>query len=94
MRAVEYRLGRSRCVVLDTPGREHHEHAVAPRDGALNDLAVVGRARYERDASLEDIELLRAALAAHPDHLVAAIKRVLDHVLAELPRGPHDANLH
>ena len=38
--------------------------------------------------------LLHAWLPAYADHLVAPIERVLDHVLAELPGGSDDANLH
>ena len=46
------------------------------------------------DASFERVEFSYAALAAHADHLIAAIQRVLDHVLPELPRRPDDADFH
>jgi hypothetical protein len=41
----------------------------------------------------ERIELSDALLAAHADHFVAAIERVLDHVLPELAGGSDDADL-
>ena len=78
---------------MDAPRDEHDEHPVAPRDRALDDLAVVRRSRNDGDAPLERIELPHALLAAHADHLVAAIQRVLHHVLPELPGGPDDADL-
>ena len=77
----------------DTHRGKHDENAVATCDGALDDLAVVGRSRYDRDALLEDIELLHAAVAAHADDLVAAIQGVLHHVLPELSGSPDDADL-
>ena len=79
---------------MDAHRGQHDEHPVAPRYGALDDLAVVRRSGNDSDAPLEGIELFHAALAAHANHLVAAIERVLHHVLAELPGGPDDANLH
>ena len=56
--------------------------------------AVVRRSRNDGDAPLERVELPDALLAAHANHLVAPIQRVLHHVLPELPRGPDDANPH
>ena len=35
-----------------------------------------------------------ALLTAHADHLMAPVKRVLHHVLPELPGDSHDADLH
>ena len=43
---------------------------------------------------LNAVELVHALRAADTDHLVAAVKRVLDHVLPELPRCPDDADFH
>src|SRR6185295_16907510 len=78
---------------MDAHRGKHDENAVATGDGALDDLAVVGRSRYDRDALLEGIELLHAGLAAHADYLVAAIQGVLHHVLPELSGSPDDADL-
>ena len=41
---------------------------------------------------LNAVELPDALLAAHANHLVTAIQRLLDHVLPKLPRGPDDAH--
>jgi hypothetical protein len=79
---------------VDASRDQHDEHPVAPRDRALDDLAVVRRSRNHGDAPLERVELPHALLPAHADHLVAPIQRVLDHVLPELPRGPDDADPH
>src|SRR5581483_7931593 len=46
------------------------------------------------DAPLERVELSHALLAAHANHLVTAIQRLLDHVLPKLPRSPNDAHPH
>src|SRR5207302_38015 len=73
---------------------KHDEHPVAPGHGALDDLAVIRRSRNDSNAPLEGIELLHAARAAHADHRIAPIQRVLHHVDSELPRGPDDADLH
>ena len=93
-RVVEDRLGLSGRVLVDPPGYEYDEHAVTPRDRALDDLAVIRRPLHDGDASLEGIELLDATRAADADHLVPAIQRVLHHVLSKLPRGPDDTHLH
>jgi hypothetical protein len=93
-RVVEHRLCRTRRVPVDASRDEHDEHPVAPRHRALDDLAVVRRSRNDGDAPPERVELLHALLAAHADHLVATIKRVLHHVPPELPRGSDDADLH
>src|ERR1700704_5793333 len=85
---------RSRRVVVNAHRGKHDEHPVAPGYGALDDLAVIRRSRNDSNAPLEGIELLHAALAAHADHRIAPIQRVLHHVDSELPRGPDDANLH
>src|SRR5438477_5305528 len=94
IRIVKNRLCRSRCVMVDAHRGEHDEHPVAPGYGALDDLAVIRRSRNDSNAPLEGIELLHAALAAHADHRIAPIQRVLHHVDSELPRGPDDADLH
>jgi hypothetical protein len=67
---VEHRLRRSRRVMVDAPRHKYHEHAIAPRDRSLYDLAVIRCARHDRDPSLELGELAHAPLAAHADHLV------------------------
>src|SRR5207248_472108 len=85
---------RSRRVVVNAHRGKHDEHPVAPGYGALDDLAVIRRSRNDSNAPLEGIELLHAALAAHADHRIAPIQRVLHHVDSELPRGPDDADLH
>ena len=92
-RVIEHGLGRSGRVAVDAARDENGEHSVAPLHRALDYLAVVRRSRNDRDAILEPIELLHALLAAHAHHLVAAIERVLNHVLPELPRGSDDADL-
>ena len=79
---------------MNPAGHEHDEHPFAPRDRLLDHLTVVGRAGNDRDAPLERVELLHAALPADADHLVVTIQRLLDHVLPELPGGPDDANPH
>jgi hypothetical protein len=78
---------------VDAHRGKYDENAVATGDGALDDLAVVGRPRYDRDALLEGIELFHAGVAAHADDLVAAIQGVLHHVLPELSGSPYDADL-
>src|SRR5258708_25612706 len=93
-RIVKNRLCRSRCVMVDAHRGEHDEPPVAPGYGALDDLAVIRRSRNDSNAPLEGIKLLHTALAAHTDHRIAPIQRVLHHVDSELPRGPDDANLH
>src|SRR5712691_3744828 len=91
---VEHRLGRSGRVPVDASRDQHDKHPVAPRDRALNDLAVVRRSRYDSDPPLERVELPHAFFPTHANHLIAPIQRVLHHVLPELPRGPDDANPH
>src|SRR6185295_13713705 len=76
------------------PRGHHDENPAASRDSALDDLAVVGRSRDDSDAPLERVELPHALLAAHANHLVTAVQRLLDHVLPKLPRSPHDAHSH
>jgi len=78
---------------MDAARDEHREHPVTLRDRTLDDVTVVRRSWNDRDASLEPLKFLDALLAAHADHLVASIERVLHHVLPELPRGADDANL-
>ena len=73
---------------------EHDEHPVAARDRPLDDLAVVGRAGHDVDPALELGELADALLAAHGDHLVPPVQRVLDHVPPELPGRADDADPH
>src|SRR5882672_11656591 len=63
-------------------------HPVAPCDRALDNLAVVRCSGNDGDAPLERVELFHAALPARANHLVAAIQRVLHHVLPELPGRP------
>ena len=79
---------------MDAPRDEDDEHAVAAGDRPLDDLVVIGRAGHDADPILELGELPDALLAAHGDHLVAAIERVLDHVAPELPRRADDADPH
>src|SRR5437868_9568408 len=78
---------------MDAARDEHREYTVTLRDRTLDDVTVVRRSWNDRDASLEPLEFLDALVAAHADHLVASIERVLHHVLPELPRGADDANL-
>ncbi len=79
--------------MVDAHRGKHDENALATGDGALDDLAVVGRSPYDRDASLEDIELFHAGATAHADYLVPAIEGVLHHVLPELSGSANDADL-
>jgi hypothetical protein len=76
------------------PRDEHDERPVAARDRPLYDRAVVGCARHHGDPALELSELADALLAAHADHLIPPIQRVLDHVPAELPGRADDADPH
>src|SRR4029077_9354320 len=57
-RMVEHRLDGSRRVLVHAPRCEHNEHSVAACYSAFDDLPVVRRSRYDRDALLEGIELL------------------------------------
>src|SRR4051794_18180320 len=91
---VEDRLRRLRRVPVYPPRDEHDEHPLAARDRPLYDLAVVGCAAHDVDPALELGELADALLAAHGDHLVPPIQRVLDHVLPELPGRTDDADPH
>src|SRR5215204_5529544 len=93
-RVVENSLRRSRRVSVDAPRHEYYQHSVAFRYCFLDDLRVVRRSWDERDASFEPLELAHALLPADADHLVAPIKRVLDHVLPELPGRADDADPH
>ena len=79
---------------MDAPGDEHDEHAVAAGDRPIDDLVVVGRAGHDADPAFEVRQLADALLPAYGDHLVAAIERVLDHVLPELAGRAHDADTH
>src|SRR5215208_5254386 len=79
--------------MMDAHRGKHGEDALATGDGALDDLAVVGRSRYDGDASLEGIELFHAGATAHADYLVAAIEGVLHHVPPELSGSANDADL-
>jgi len=89
---VERCLGHSRRVVVYAPWDQHAEHPIAPGDRLLDNLAVVRGAGNDRDASLELVELAYTLLAAGANHLVAAVKRMPDGVLAELAAGPDTAN--
>ena len=91
---VEDRLGRSRRVAVHSPRDEHDEHPVAARDSPLDDLAVVGCAGHDGDPPLELGELADALLAAHGNHLVLPVQRVLDQVLPKLPGRTDDADPH
>src|SRR3954452_3283889 len=93
-RVVEHRLGRSRRVPVDSPRDEHDEHPVAALDRLLDHVRVVRRSWGDGDAPLELVELPDALLPAHPNDLVPAIQRVLDHVLPELPGRTDDADPH
>ena len=73
---------------------QHDEHPIASLDGASDDGAIVRRSRNHCHAVPVRSELADALLPADANHLVAAIKRVLDHVLPELSRRPDDAYLH
>ncbi len=89
---VEHGLGGTARVLLHAHGDEHGQHALAAGDGLGDHLAIVGVAGEELDPPTEAVELADAGLAADADDLVAAIERVLDHVLAELARGADDAD--
>src|SRR2546430_1124849 len=93
-RQVEHRLSGPRRVAVDTPGDQHGEDPAALRYRLPDDLAVVGRPGYDGDAPGERIEFGGALLTAHADHLIAPVKRMLHHVLPELPGGSHDADPH
>src|SRR5690606_42156341 len=60
---------------------------------SLHDALPICAAGDHGDAIAEPSELVHALVAAHADDLVAAIERVLDHVLAELAGGADDADL-
>ena len=79
---------------MDAPRHEYYQHSVAFGYCFLDDLRVVRRSWDDRDASFEPLELAHALLPADADHLVAPIKRVLDHVLPELPGRADDADPH
>ena len=79
---------------MNPPRDQHGEHPVTLCNRPLYDLAVVRLSGDDNDAVPERVELPHAALPAHANHLVAAIQRVLHHVLPELPRRPDDAHLH
>src|SRR3990170_9162859 len=93
-RIVKNGLRRSRGVLVNPPRDQHGEYPVASCDGLQDNLAVVRHPRNDCDAPLERVELPHAFLSANADHFVASIKRMLHHVLAELPRGSDDAYLH
>lgn len=93
-REVEHRLRRARRVLLHAPGHEHHQHPIAPGDGARDQLAVVRRPRHQRDAAFELVEFADAAFPAHAHHLVPAGECVSRHVQPQLPRDADDADLH
>src|SRR5512139_371421 len=82
---VEYRLGRCRRVLVNPPWDQHGEHRVTPCDRLLDHLAVVRSAGNDCNAPFEGVELADAALAADANHVVTPVKRVLHHVLSELP---------
>ena len=84
----------ARRVTVYPPRDEHDEYPVAARDRPLYDLAVVGCARHDVDPATEHGELADALLAAHGNHLVPPIQRVLDHVPPELPGCADDADPH
>src|SRR5688572_10059651 len=52
---VEHRLGRARRVPVDSSRNQDDEHAVALRDRALDDLALVRGSRNDGDALLERV---------------------------------------
>ena len=91
---VENGLGRSGRSTVYPPRDEDDEHPVAARDRALDDLAVVRRARDDGDPPLERVELGNALLPADAHHLVAAVERVLHQVAPELPGRADDADPH
>ena len=63
---------------------EDDEDAVAAGDRPLDDVAVVSRARDDRDLAVEVSELGDALFAAYGDDFVAAVQREPDHGFAEL----------
>ena len=77
---------------MDAYRGKHDEDAIATGNGALDDLAVVGRAWYDSNAALERVELLHTGLSSHANHLVAAIQRVLHDVLPEPSRSSDEAH--
>src|SRR5947207_3304984 len=79
---------------MHPPRGQDGQHSVAFRNGALDDLAVVGGAGNDGDAPLERIQLRHALLPADGDDLVAAIERVLHHVVPQLSGGADDADSH
>jgi hypothetical protein len=73
---------------VNPPRDQHGEHPVTPCDSLPDNLAVVRSAGDFGDAPFERVELPDALLAAHANHLVAPVKRVLRHVLPSLPKAP------
>ena len=73
---------------MDAPRDQHGEHPVAPCDRPLDNLAVVRLSGNDGDASVERVEFSHAALAAHADHLIAAIQRVLTMYCPSFPDAP------
>ena len=91
---VKHRLGRSRRVVVNSPRDQRGEHPVTPCDRLPDNLAVVRSTGNDGDSPFERVQFTDAALPADANHLVAPVKRVLQHVDAELTRGADNANFH
>jgi hypothetical protein len=91
---IEYRLSRTRRILVDSPRDQHGEDPVAASDSLLNHLTVVCRTGNDCDAPFERLEFAHAALPADSDHLIAPVKRVLNHVRTEFSRCPNNADFH
>lgn len=84
-RVVEYRLSRSRRILVNPPRYEYGEHPVTTFNRPLDDLAAVGRSGKDGDKPLELVEFAYATLPTNANDLVAEVKRMLHHVLPEFP---------
>ena len=79
---------------MDSPWDQLDENSVASGDRSLDDMGIVRRTQENLDTPLELVVLRNAALPAYANHLVATVKRMLHHVLAQLPGSTHNADLH
>ena len=91
-RVVEYRLGRSRSVVIDSPGDEDGQDALTASHGPPDYVPVVRCPGNDGYSVLEPVEFFYASLPAYADNLIAPVKGMPDHVPAELPGRTDDAD--
>lgn len=93
-RVIQNGLSRAGRVPLNPPRGQYREYPVTPCDRFLDDPSVVRSPGDHDNAPPETIEFAHALFPAYADDVVAAIEGMLNHVLAELPRGSHDTNSH